>query len=99
MQVQSQLLCPTNQLLNQTWSQLVDASVAMGNLQDALLPCQKVTDTLCSNFASNSTAIAYHKLQLADLLRQLGETTQADTQSSAAMNVLHLHFGHALESA
>lgn len=93
VQVQSQCLWATNQLLCQTWNQLGEVLEAMGNVKEALSCCRKVSVMLSCIYPSKSTAVAYHKLRLADLLRRVGAGTEANDESHAAMEILHLHFG------
>lgn len=93
LQVQSQCLCPTNQLLCQTWGQLVEVLKAIGTFEEAASCCKKVLDMLHRTYPSNSTAVGYQRLQLADLLRHVGAGAEADDEYVEAMKILHLHFG------
>ncbi|KAL3132487.1 hypothetical protein ABBQ32_009035 [Trebouxia sp. C0010 RCD-2024] len=92
-EVQSQCLCPTNQLLCQTWGQLVEVLKAIGTFEEAASCCKKVLDMLHRTYPSNSTAVGYQRLQLADLLRHVGAGAEADDEYVEAMKILHLHFG------
>lgn len=93
LQVQSQCLCSTNQLLCQTWNQLVEVLKAIGSFEEALSCCKRVLDMLHSAYPSNSTAVGYQRLQLAELLRHVGAGTEAEDEYAEAMKILHLHFG------
>lgn len=93
LQVQSQCLCPANQLLCQTWHQLVEVLEAVGRCEEALPYCRKVVNMLYCAYPDNSTAVAYQRLQLSDLLRQVGTGMEADSEYVEAMKILHLHFG------
>lgn len=93
LQVQSQCLCATNQLSCQTWNQLGEVLEAVGNVEEALSCCKKVSVMLSCVYPSKSTAVAYHKLCLADLLRRVGADTEANDECHTAMEILHLHFG------
>lgn len=44
-------------------------------------------------YPSNSTAVAYQKLRLKDLLRHVGAGTEADSEHAEAMKILRLHYG------
>ena len=98
LQVQSQCLGPTNQLLCQTWNQLAEVLEAIGSLEEALTYCKKVADMLYSTYPSNSTAVAFQRLRLSNLLRRLGEGTKADSECLQAMEILHLHYGASFEA-
>jgi len=79
--------------LCQTWDQLAEALEAIGSFEDALSCCQKVLDMLYCAYPSNSTAVAYQKLRLKDLLRHVGAGTEADSVHAEAMKILRLHYG------
>ena len=66
---------------------------AIGSFEEALSCCNKVLDMLLAAYPSSSTGVGYHRLRLADLLRQVGAATEAEDEYVKAMKILHLHFG------
>ena len=91
--MQSQILCPANQVLCQTRSQLAEVYAALGRFADAVAQCTLLLRVLCQSYPSNSTAIAYQRLQLADLLKLSGNSTEAPRHLSEADSILKVHFG------
>ena len=53
---------------------------------------------LSCTYPSNSTAVAYQKLRLASLLRQVGADTEANHERQSGIEILHLHFGALCEA-
>ena len=70
----------------------------MGSFEEALSCCKKVADMLSSTYPSNSSAVAYQRLRLACLLRQVNAGTEANREYHSGMEILHLHFGASFEA-
>lgn len=71
---------------------------AMGSFKEALSCCRKVADMLSCTYPSNSTAVAFQRLRLACLLRQVGADTEANRECYLGMETLHLHFGASFQA-
>ena len=99
MQVQQQYLSKANQLTAQTNHQLAEVLAASGDIQQAALYCQKALNAVQCTYPSNSTAVAYQQLKLADLLRMRGQADAAHEQAAAAASVLQRHFGDTVQHA
>lgn len=97
VQVQQQYLSKANQLTAQTNHQLAEVLAASGDIEQAALYCQKVLNAVQCTYPSNSTAVAYQQLKLADLLRMQGQADAAHEQAAAAVSVLQRHFGDTVQ--
>jgi len=96
VQIQQQQLSKANQLTAQTSNQLAEVFAALGDAQQAAGHCQKVLESLLSSYSSNSTAVAYQRLKLAQLQGLLGQHSAAQTQTANALRTLQLHSGDAV---
>ncbi len=76
----------------QTNNQLAEVYATLGDWQQATIFCHKVLKAIQCTYSSSSTAVAYQKLKLADLLKVQGHRPLAHEQT-AAKRILQLHFG------
>ncbi len=96
LQIQHKYLSTANQLMAQTDNQLAEVYTTLGDWQHAIIYCHKVLEAIQRSYPSSSTAVAYQKLKLADLLKVQGHQTLAHEQT-AAKRILQLHFGDSAE--
>jgi hypothetical protein len=92
LQIQHKYLSKANQLMAQTNNQLAEVYATLGDWQQATIFCHKVLKAIQCTYSSSSTAVAYQKLKLADLLKVQGHRPLAHEQT-AAKRILQLHFG------
>ena len=97
VQVQQEYLSKANQLTAQTNHQLAEVLAASGDMRQAALYCHRVLNAVQCAYPSNSTAVAYQQLKLADLLRIQGQTHAAHEQAAAAISILQMHFGDTVQ--
>ncbi len=92
LQIQHKYLSKANQVMAQTNNQLAEVYESLGDWQQATNYCHKVLEAIQCSYSSSSTAVAYQRLKLADLLKLQGHHPLAQEQS-AAKRILQLHFG------
>lgn len=96
LQIQHEYLSKANQVMAQTTNQLAEIYESLGDWQQATNYCHKVLEAVQCSYPSSSTAVAYQKLKLADLLKLQGHQALAHEQS-AAQRILQFHFGDLAE--
>lgn len=92
LQIQHKYLSKANQLMAQTNNQLCEVYATLGDWQQATIHGHKVLEAIQCSYSSSSTAVAYQKLKLANLLKVQGHQPLPYDQT-AAKRILQLHFG------
>ena len=82
----------------QTNNQLAEVYATLGDWQQATIYCHKVLEAIQCSYSSSSTAVAYQKLKLADILKVQGHQPLA-LEQTAAKRILQLHFGDLAEQS